>query len=56
VWQTKLGAEARREFKASKMERDLLIIARMLVMGRECAVDVQKIFNEANHKFMEQIQ
>ena len=55
-WRTKLRAEARREFDASKMERDPLIIARMLVTGRECVVEVQRKFNEADRKCKERIQ
>ncbi|KAL3809430.1 hypothetical protein ACHAXA_003999 [Cyclostephanos tholiformis] len=55
-WRTKLRIEARREFEASKTERDPLIIARMLVTGRECVVEVQRKFNEADRKCMERIQ
>ncbi len=55
-WRTKLRAEARREFESSKMERDPLIIARMLVTGRECVVEVQRKFNEADRKCKERIQ
>ncbi|KAL7536876.1 hypothetical protein ACHAXR_008414 [Thalassiosira sp. AJA248-18] len=55
-WHTKLKAEARKEFEASKQEKDPLIIARMLVTGRECVQEVQRKFNEADRKCWERIQ
>ena len=55
-WRTKLQAEARKELEASKMEKDPLIIARMLVTGRECVAEVQRKFNEADQKCMERIK
>jgi hypothetical protein len=51
-----MRAEVRREFKVNKMERDPLIIVRMLVTGKECIMEVQRKFNEANCKSMERIQ
>ena len=47
-WNQRLRAEARKEFEASKEENDPLIIARMLVTGRDCIQEVQKRFNEAD--------
>ena len=55
-WRTKLRAEARREFEAGREEKDPLIIARMLVTGRECVKEVQRKFNEADRKCWERIQ
>jgi hypothetical protein len=55
-WHAKLKAETRKEFEASKEERDPLIIARMLVTGRECVREVQRKFNEADRKCWERIQ
>ena len=55
-WNTKLKAEARKEFEAAKEEKDPLIIARMLVTGRECVREVQRKFNEADRKCWERIQ
>ncbi|KAL7554793.1 hypothetical protein ACHAWF_018337 [Thalassiosira exigua] len=55
-WHSKLKAEARREFEASKEEKDPLIIARMLVTGRECVREVHRKFNEADRKCWERIQ
>jgi hypothetical protein len=55
-WNAKLKAEARKEFEASRQEKDPLIIARMLVTGRECVREVQRKFNEADRKCWERIQ
>lgn len=55
-WHSKLKAEARKEFQASKEEKDPLIIARMLVTGRECVAEVQRKFNDADRKCWERIQ
>mmetsp|Transcript_13506 Transcript_13506/g.29352 ORF Transcript_13506/g.29352 Transcript_13506/m.29352 type:complete len:128 (+) Transcript_13506:158-541(+) len=55
-WHSKLRAEARREFEASKEERDPLIIARMLVTGRECVKEVQRKFNDADKKCWDRIR
>jgi hypothetical protein len=55
-WHSKLKSEARKEFEASKEEKDPLILARMLVTGRECVREVQRKFNEADRKCWERIQ
>ncbi|KAL3805803.1 hypothetical protein HJC23_007764 [Cyclotella cryptica] len=55
-WHTKLKAEARKEFEASRDEKDPLIIARLVVTGRECVREVQRKFNEADRKCWERIQ
>ena len=55
-WHTKLRTEARKEFDASKEEKDPLIIARMLVTGQEFVQEVQRKFNEADRKCWERIQ
>lgn len=47
-WSDRLKAEARKEYEASKEEKDPLIIARMLVTGRDCVQQVQNRFNEAD--------
>jgi hypothetical protein len=48
AWNVRLKREARKEFEAGKEERDPLIIARMLVTGRDCVQQVQNRFNEAD--------
>lgn len=47
-WNEKLRREARKEFEESKQETDPLIIARMLVTGRDCVQQIQNKFNEAD--------
>ena len=55
-WRNKLRAEARKEFESSREEKDPLLIARMIVTGRECVREVQMKFNEADRKCWERIQ
>ena len=47
-WNARLRREARKEFEQSREETDPLIIARMLVTGRDCVQNVQNKFNEAD--------
>eukprot|EP00978_Attheya_sp_CCMP212_P003958 scaffold8420_cov48-Attheya_sp.AAC.3 len=47
-WSQRLRAEARKEFEASREETDPLILARMLVTGRDCVQQIQIKFNEAD--------
>jgi Complex 1 protein (LYR family) len=47
-WNHRLKSEARKEFEASKDETDPLIIARMLVTGRDCVQQIQNKFAEAD--------
>ena len=46
-WNQILRQQARQEFQESKGETDPLIIARMLVTGRDCVQQVQNRFNDA---------
>ena len=46
-WNKKLKEQARKEFEESRRETDPLIIARMIVAGRDCVQQVQNKFNEA---------
>ena len=55
-WNQRLRNEARKEFEASKEETDPLIIARMLVTGRDCVQQIQHKFNEADRKAWERIE
>mmetsp|Transcript_25281 Transcript_25281/g.37327 ORF Transcript_25281/g.37327 Transcript_25281/m.37327 type:complete len:110 (+) Transcript_25281:119-448(+) len=48
AWSHRLKKEARKEFDASREEPDPLIIARMLVTGRDCVQQIQNKFNEAD--------
>jgi hypothetical protein len=47
-WNIRLKQEARREFEAARDEKDPLIVARLLVTGRDCVQQVQNKFNEAD--------
>ena len=47
-WNHRLRKQAREEFEASRQEKDPLILARLLVTGRDCVQQVQQKFNDAN--------
>jgi len=55
-WNTRLKAEARKEFEVARNERDPLIIARLLVQGNDCVRQIQNRFNDANQRAWERIQ
>jgi hypothetical protein len=55
-WINRLRKEARKEFEASKEETDPLIIARMLVTGRDCVQQIQQKFNDADRAAWERIE
>ncbi len=55
-WSVRLRKEARREFEESREETDPLIIARMLVTGRDCVQQIQQKFNEADRAAWERIE
>lgn len=55
-WNIRLRQEARKEFEASKEETDPLIIARMLVTGRDCVQQIQQKFNEADRAAWSRIE
>ena len=47
-WNDRLRKQARQEFEASREEKDPLILARLLVTGRDCVQQIQQKFNEAD--------
>jgi hypothetical protein len=55
-WNARLKAEARKEFELARLETDPLIVARLLVQGRDCVQQIQIRFNEANKKVWERIE
>lgn len=55
-WNAKLKKQARKEFEESRSETDPLIIARMLVAGRDCLQQVQNKFNEATTQAWKRIE
>ena len=46
-WNQILREQARKEFEASRNESDPLVVARLLVTGRDCLQQVQIKFNDA---------
>ena len=55
-WNIRLRKQARQEFEASKEEADPLILARLLVTGRDCVAQIQQKFNAADQACMERIR
>jgi hypothetical protein len=55
-WNKRLEEQARQEFQASKEEKDPLILARLLVTGRDCVQQIQDRFNQADRAAWERIQ
>ncbi|VEU40203.1 unnamed protein product [Pseudo-nitzschia multistriata] len=54
-WNERLRREARREFEAARHETDPLVLARLLVTGRDCVQQVQNKFNEADRAARDRI-
>ncbi|KAG7350998.1 complex 1 LYR family protein [Nitzschia inconspicua] len=55
-WNQRLKKEARKEFEAAKDETDPLVLARLLVTGRDCVQQVQQKFNQADQAAWERIR
>ena len=55
-WNKMLKEQARKEFEESRQEKDPLIIARMLVTGRDCVQQVQNRFNEVTQAAWKRIE
>ena len=55
-WSIRLKQEAKKEFLSAKEERDPLIIARLLVTGRDCVQNIQKKFNDADRAARSRIE
>ena len=55
-WNTKLRKEARKEFEASRGETDPLILARLIVTGRDCVQQIQQQFNQADKACWDRIK
>ena len=47
---------ARQEFEVGKKEKDPIVIARMLVVGRDAVQEVQRRFNGADDAIMQRIK
>jgi hypothetical protein len=55
-WNKQLKQQARKEFNESKLETDPLVIAKMIVAGRDCLQQVQNKFNEATKEAWKRIE
>eukprot|EP00934_Nitzschia_sp_Nitz4_P003681 Nitzschia sp. Nitz4//scaffold13_size275219//230784//231116//NITZ4_000917-RA/size275219-exonerate_protein2genome-gene-0.24-mRNA-1//1//CDS//3329536143//3671//frame0 len=55
-WNLRLRKQARQEFEASREEADPLILARLLVTGRDCVQQIQQKFNAADRACWERIR
>lgn len=55
-WNERLRKSARDEFETAKQERDPLIVARLLVMGRDSLQKIQQKFNDADRAAWERIE
>ncbi|GAB5037808.1 Hypothetical protein NocV09_10900070 [Nannochloropsis oceanica] len=54
-WRDVLRREARKEFEQAREERDPLIVARLLVVGRDCVMQTQYKFDMAQMKIKENV-
>jgi hypothetical protein len=55
-WNKLLRQKARAEFEEARKETDPLIIARLLVTGRDCVHQIQNKFNAATNAAWERIE
>ena len=54
-WSTVLKRSARKEFEQARNEKDPLIVARLIVVGRQCVQDTKNKFNEMEAKIKERV-
>mmetsp|Transcript_7498 Transcript_7498/g.31030 ORF Transcript_7498/g.31030 Transcript_7498/m.31030 type:complete len:94 (-) Transcript_7498:104-385(-) len=54
-WNQVLRRNARKEFEEARHERDPLLVARLLVVGRQCLDDAQRKFDTAQRKIVERV-
>eukprot|EP00526_Cylindrotheca_closterium_P021099 CAMPEP_0113646290 /NCGR_PEP_ID=MMETSP0017_2-20120614/24444_1 /TAXON_ID=2856 /ORGANISM="Cylindrotheca closterium" /LENGTH=107 /DNA_ID=CAMNT_0000558161 /DNA_START=39 /DNA_END=362 /DNA_ORIENTATION=- /assembly_acc=CAM_ASM_000147 len=55
-WNFRLRKQAREEFEAAREETDPLILARLLVTGRDCVQQIQQRFNAADQACWDRIK
>jgi hypothetical protein len=55
-WNIRLRKQARQEFEASREETDPLILARLLVTGRDCVQQIQHKFNDVDRACWDRIK
>mmetsp|Transcript_36741 Transcript_36741/g.117867 ORF Transcript_36741/g.117867 Transcript_36741/m.117867 type:complete len:104 (-) Transcript_36741:84-395(-) len=54
-WNEVLRKNARKEFEEARYEKDPLLIARMLVVGRQCLDDAQRKFDTAQRRIVDKV-
>jgi len=54
-WCNVLRDSARKEFEEARDERDPLIVARLLVVGRQCVLDTQVKFNQMEEQMKKHV-
>lgn len=55
-WNAILKENARKEFEQSREERDPLLVAKMLAVGRQCLLDTQYKFDQAELEIQKRIE
>mmetsp|Transcript_8246 Transcript_8246/g.25515 ORF Transcript_8246/g.25515 Transcript_8246/m.25515 type:complete len:92 (+) Transcript_8246:50-325(+) len=55
-WNEILRRNARKEFEEARHEKDPLLVARMLVVGRQCLDDTQRKFDATQRKIAERVE
>lgn len=55
-WNEVLRRNARKEFEEARYERDPLLVARMLVVGRQCLDDALRKFDTAQQKISDKVE
>eukprot|EP00512_Aurantiochytrium_limacinum_P001992 CAMPEP_0171484662 /NCGR_PEP_ID=MMETSP0958-20121227/124_1 /TAXON_ID=87120 /ORGANISM="Aurantiochytrium limacinum, Strain ATCCMYA-1381" /LENGTH=97 /DNA_ID=CAMNT_0012017385 /DNA_START=195 /DNA_END=488 /DNA_ORIENTATION=- len=55
-WSRVLKESARKEFEEARYEKDPIIVARMLVVGRQCVEDMKRKFNETEDAIRKRIE
>ena len=55
-WNKRLKQQAREEFEQARNEKDPLIVARLLVTGRDCVQQIQNKFQAATNAAWQRIE
>mmetsp|Transcript_7864 Transcript_7864/g.15725 ORF Transcript_7864/g.15725 Transcript_7864/m.15725 type:complete len:149 (+) Transcript_7864:331-777(+) len=55
-WNYRLKIQVRKEFREGRNEVDPLVIARMLVVGRQSVQEIQRRFNKADKEIMDRVK
>ncbi|GMI48274.1 hypothetical protein TrCOL_g8994 [Triparma columacea] len=55
-WNQRLRQEVMKEFREGRRETDPLVVARMLVVGRQGVQEIQRRFNRADMEIMDRVK